>query len=422
MLVRPSAGLRACATGAMLATVVGCASTHPRAGTSPPAAPLPPGAPASVSAPPACAGEVAGTLATVAARVYREAQAGSNVAEARHRVERSSVLDDAVARGDTAAAGAALRTLLAGQIIRIEVSDARRVLARAGHSPAIAPVVGVLRGPTGAPVGGYRLSVEKQGSFVNLLQGITGSHVRLRTTHGVLRSTPGFPPGAPARGPLRNGAHHTYAVSLPVHTFMGTPASVTLLTTPPQRCAGDRAQVSATTLGQVARRIYDEEAMSTRVRNVQARIASFAPLRRAVARRDPVAARQAIVALFRSHIHVVRVRVSTRGGGLLVDVGGPDVLAPVFSLLRDRAGRTLGTLVFALQDDAGYVKLVKRFIGAQVTLRRGGRLIPSPPALGARTPSVPAGPRTRGRPVRVFSFAGTAFPAGELRISVLIGD
>lgn len=410
MLVRVSAALRACATGAMLAALVGCGSTHPRASAPAPGPPLPPGARASAGAPPTCADEVAGTLATVGTRVYREAQSGSNAAEARHRIERSSVLSAAVARGDGNAAGAALRTLMAGQIIRIEVRDARHVLARAGHTPAIAPVVGVLRGPTGASVGSYRLSVENEGSFVNLLQGITGAQVRLSEAHRVLRSTPGFPPGAPAHGPLLVGTHRAFAVSLPVQTFAGTSASTTLLTKAPQQCAGDRAQVSATTLGQVTRRIYDEEAMSTRVRTVQARIASFVPLSRAVARRDPVAAREAIVALFRSHIHVVRVRVST-SRGLLVDVGGPDVLAPVSGPLRDRSGRTVGTLVFALQDDAGYVKLVRRFIGAEVTLRRGGRLVPSVPAPRAR----------HGRAVRVFSFTGTAFPAGELRISVLIG-
>ncbi len=412
MLVGLSAAPRACATGALLAAAVGCGSTHSRPGTSSPGPPLPPGAPASVSAPSSCADTVAGTLATVGTRVYREAQSGSNATEARRRIERSSVLSGAVARGDGAAAGAALRTLMAGQIIRIEVSDARRVLAGAGHAPAIAPVVGVLRGPTGAAVGSYRLSVENEGAFVNLLQGITGSQVRLSVAHRMLRFTPGFPSGAPAHGPVRVDAHRAYAVSLPVQTFGGASASTTLLTKPPPRCVGDRAQISATTLGEVARRIYDEEAMSTRVRTVQARIGSSTLLRRAVARRDPLGARQAIVALFRSHVHVVRVRVSTRREGLLVDVGGPDVLAPVTGPLRDRTGRTVGTLVFALQDDAGYVKLVRRFTGAEVTLRRRGRLVPSVPAPRAR----------HGRAVRVFSFTGTAFPAGELRISVLIGD
>jgi len=421
VIVRPGAGAAAvCAVGAVLAAGVGCGSAHPRAGAPPPRQAPPSPARARRISGPACAGVAAATLATVAARVYREAQAGSNVAEARSRVERSSVLSDAVVRGDGTAAAAALRTLMAGQIIRIEVQEAGRVLARAGQSPALAPVVGVLRGPTGAPVGQYRLSVENEASFVGLLQGITGSQVLLRGTRGVLRSTPGFPPGAPPRGPLRTGGRSAYAVSIPVQTFRGQQAQVTLLTAPPQRCAGGRDQVSAATLGQVARRIYDEEVMSKRVHGVQARIASFQPLRKAVATHDPVAARQAIVALFRSHIHVVRVRVSTPGGGLLVDVGGPEVLAPVSGPLRDRTGRTLGTLVFALQDDAGYVKLVKRFTGAEVILRSGGRPITSTLAPGAGTAPTLVRPRGRGPNRRAFSFTGTAFPAGDLRISVLV--
>ncbi len=401
--------------------LAGCGATHPRA--NPPTRPPPlSAARASPSAAPACASEVADTLATVARRVYREAQAGANVAEARNRIERSSALSDAVARGDGPAAGAALRALLAGQIARVEVRDTRRVLARAGHSPAIAPVVGALRGPTGVPVGQYRLSVENEAAFVNLLQGITGSQVLLRGTRGVLRSTPGFPPGAPSRGPLRIRARSAYAVSVAVQTFGGEPARVTLLTAPApaQPCSGGRAQVSAATLGQVARRIYDEEVMSARVRTVQARIARFAPLRDAAARRDPAAARRAIVALFGSHIHVVRIRVSTRGGGLLVDVGGPDVLGPVSGPLRDRSGRALGTLVFALQDDAGYVKLVKRFTGAEVILRRGARQITSTVVPGLGTPPAQGRHRRSGHSLRVFSFTATAFPTGDLRISVLI--
>jgi hypothetical protein len=78
---------------------------------------------------------------------------------------------------------------------------------------------------------------------------------------------------------------------------------------------------------------------------------------RAVAERSPTATRAAIVGFFEEHLHVVRVRV-TVGGRLLVDVGGPYVLAPVRGTLREH-GRDVGRFEMAIQDDAGYLKLAR---------------------------------------------------------------
>ena len=82
---------------------------------------------------------------------------------------------------------------------------------------------------------------------------------------------------------------------------------------------------------------------------------------------------EAVAALvFKPHWHIVRLRVVA--GGVLADVGGPEVPAPVSGSLRAH-GRTLGRYVLSVQDDLGYVKLVTRFIGAPIDLYRNGSAV-----------------------------------------------
>jgi hypothetical protein len=115
----------------------------------------------------------------------------------------------------------------------------------------------------------------------------------------------------------------------------------------------------------------------------------------------------------------VRVRLF-RGTRLLVDVGGPYVLAPVAAVLRDAGERPIGRVVLAVQDDMGYMLLAHRFTGAEVVMRVGshqvmGTLRPGP----RRIPD--AGPVTyRGTRYEAVSFKATAFPTGSLRISLLV--
>ena len=77
------------------------------------------------------------------------AASGDDVAQAVGRVQSSTALASAIRSGARARAGAALRALLAGQIVRIEVLRGGHVLASAGAGPAIAPVRGSIPG-TGA--------------------------------------------------------------------------------------------------------------------------------------------------------------------------------------------------------------------------------------------------------------------------------
>jgi hypothetical protein len=191
------------------------------------------------------------------------------------------------------------------------------------------------------------------------------------------------------------------------------------------RCAGSPAQTHVATLGSVGERIYQEEAGSAYVRATLHHIEADADFQHAVATRDLAATRAAIVGLFAAHIHVVRVRVnvSEPSGAqrFFYDLGGPYVLAPVHGTLRS-AGKLVGHFSFAIQDDAGYMKLAHRFTGAEVLMSTGakqvqGTLQPGPASVPAR-----GAVSYDGRDYQAYSFTGEAFPSGPLRISLLVAS
>jgi hypothetical protein len=173
-------------------------------------------------------------------------------------------------------------------------------------------------------------------------------------------------------------------------------------------------------VGLVAARIYANELSSSEVSSDKSQVEGFSPLLSAVASGDRAAVREAVTSLVFSHTHVVRLRV-TRGGEVLADVGGPDILAPVSGSLR-HGGRTVGHYVLSVQDDLGYVKLVTRFIGVPLVLRAGSRTLPVAGALSPGPASIPAhGSVTyRNTTYEAFSFNAQVFPSGPLRISLLV--
>ncbi|HEV8151572.1 MAG TPA: hypothetical protein VGP78_01510 [Solirubrobacteraceae bacterium] len=379
--MRPT--LRAAAV-VIAALVLGCgaASERPVSGTA---------RATTAPSPAACRRSVVAGLAAVARRIHREAASGADIAEARRRVRRSSALLAAVSGGDAPAARRALQALREGQIARADVDARGRRLAAVGHGTGLAPATVRLRGPDGRAVGRVVLATTDVASFRRLVHRLTGARVattaRGTTSAGpaaVLRSRVLLAPGAAA-----SPAERTFVLTFPAAAAQAT------------GCATGSPRLVAAAL--VARRLAFEEGHGATVARVVARVERDAAFRRAVAADDPAATRAAIVALFRDHIHVVRVRVE-RAGRLLVDVGGPYVLSPARGVVRDGAGAVAGRFELALQDDSGFVKLVRRFTGARVSLGTAAGHVPvSPPLLAdAGYPSA--------------SFTAAAFPAGALRV------
>jgi hypothetical protein len=197
-------------------------------------------------------------------------------------------------------------------------------------------------------------------------------------------------------------------------------ASLGAAATPTSPCGPEAAETLARTVGLVGSRIYANELSSSEVARDKRQVESFTPLLDALARRDRRAVREAVMSLVFSHTHVVRLRVS-RGGEVLADVGGPEILAPVSGTLR-RGGTTVGHYVLSVQDDLGYVKLVTRFTGVPLVLREGSHTLPVAGAVSPGPASIPAhGPVSyRGRTFEAFSFDAQVFPSGALRISLLV--
>lgn len=365
-----------------------------------------------------CAQTDTRVLAGVASRVYREAATGGDVEQAAHRVRSSRALAGAIAGGDASAAGAALRGLALNQITGVEVLRGGRVFASAGSAPSLAPVRGAIPG-TGAS---FVLSVQSDADFLQVVRQITGAQVALLSRSREIEGTGAAraPAEIPASGATTLAGTPYEVGSLSGERYPSGSLRVALLVPAHAiSCAGSAREAYVEALGRVGERIYAEERAGAQVAATQRLLEGSRAFQMAVAARSAAATRTAIVGFFRAHIHVVRVRV-TVGGRLLVDVGGPYVLAPVHGTLR-MGGRTIGEFEWAIQDDAGYEKLAHLFTGAQVLMRTGAIQVMGTFAGPASLPSrgaVSYGGRTYG----AFSFAAQRFPSGALRISLLVEE
>jgi hypothetical protein len=395
--------LAAGACGAAAATrSLSSASSSPTS-----SAPLPPSE---------CAPAIAGTLGTVARRIYREAAAGSIVGEAIHRVQSSSALAAAVKAGNVPSTHSLLAELMAGQIARIEILRSGHPFASAGSGSAIAPVERPLPGSGGAR---FIVSVQSAEAFLLVARQVTGAEVVLSAGSRALGETVHVTSTLPESGAARVDGTDYQVVSLSGSVYPSGPLEIRLLAPSSDvSCPGPAAQTRVETLGRVGERIYREELESPYVKATVRHMEASAAFRTAVAAHDVAATRAAILGFFGAHIHVVRVRV-TVGSRLLIDLGGPHVLAPVHGTLRQDS-ETIGHFTMAIQDDAGYLRLAHLFTGAEILMRTSagqveGTLRPGPASLPTRGPV-----NFEGRTYEGYSFTGEAFPSGPLRISLLI--
>ncbi len=373
--------------------------------------------------PPAtCRTTVMGAIERVAARAYDEVARGRVIGGSRAEVERARALVAAVATGDPlAATNAARRLEAATQIAFLRVDGGRRALVRLGQGPAIAGASGVLRAGRQI-VGRYSLAVQGDAGYTAVVHGLTGAAVLVRQGHRQLAGllAPG-PADIPGSGVVRYRGVDYVAYSFDRPAYPAGSERISLLAPPSlfRVCAATEAQTVANVLGPLAMRIYAHEATSRSERTTIAYMERYRPFVDAVAAGDPAGTRAAIIAFFRSHRHIVRVR-ALRAGRLVTDVGGPYVLAPVTGTLR-RSGRVVGRFETAIQDDAGYLALTQVYTGAQVILRVGNVQVPSS-TLSPGPAAIPdrGAVAYAGRRYEAYSFNGTAFPGGTLRISLLV--
>lgn len=419
---------------------------------------------ASNIGPNACATTVLDALGDIAWRVYREGIFSERTAAATAYVERSRALRLAVERDDPAAASAAARKLIgtghmtslrvtlgAGSTLGDQASGSsgmpgaranaandpsERVLVNAGTPSALAPLHGLIKSASGVPIARFVTSVWADEGLVDETNGITQGQTVLRESGRdvaaaqsfALPAGPSGEPGAPRGTVTVKGVTYDYISFAATAYPDGRPLRIYVLRTPSSLaslCASTSTGTLANTLERVAQLIYTSEAGPHALVAVH-RAQHNQALLRAVAAREPEAARLAIDKLLNQHI--VRMRVSSGGDGgtLLSDVGGPYVLAPVSAPLRLN-GRQIGTMVLSIQDDEGYKRLAERLAGLDVLMYTESasghpQLVKNSLGPGPPPSSVPAsGPYSyNGHAYQVFTIHARAFPFGSLRIVALI--
>jgi hypothetical protein len=169
----------------------------------------------------------------------------------------------------------------------------------------------------------------------------------------------------------------------------------------------------------VARRIYTGELRGSEVSANAARVSGDSELRKALAGSDEAGVYAAVHRLvYTPHWHIVRLRV-VKNGRVIADVGGPYVVAPVSGPLKWH-GRTLGSYVMSVQDDAGYMKLVSHFVGVPIDLYVSaafvmGTLQPPPPSWSDDQSATLA-----GHTYQTHVLSALAFPTGTLHATLFV--
>jgi hypothetical protein len=383
------------------------------------------GPPAVELASPQCADATARALGKVAESVYHEIAGGRIALPAAERVASAPTVVAAAEAGNPKALRMAIAPLLRDQLVRVRVSIGKRTLAEYGTANGIAPVSTPLRNVAGVEIGTVTASEEGMYGYASTVYAITEAQVFGRAGARWLGGSE-----SPSPGSLPDHGEVTFrGTRYAVYSFAGTgfPKSAmrtfVLAPVPLASACGRNPEETATdAIGAVAMKIYREEQSGPATRAVVRDFERSRAFQRAVATDEPAGATEVIDAFFKTTLHVVRVR-ATLGEKLVVDVGGPHVLAPIRGDVKGTSGHVVGHFLLSVQDDLGYVILTHRFTGAQVFLY-GDPTHPEP-IVGSASPaplSVPDHGAVVYDGVRywAYSFDAEAFPKGQLRVSLLI--
>jgi hypothetical protein len=217
----------------------------------------------------------------------------------------------------------------------------------------------------------------------------------------------------------------------------------------PSACAHTALGALASIVG----RVYREGVESERTATALAFIRRSLPLREALERDDPAAARAAAQALIATgHLTTLRVwggggeggggsRVGNASGGggahgsgpssgqasgqgsgqILADVGAPGALAPLHGTIRGAGGAPIGTFAASVWADAGFVEESDGIAQSTVVLREHGRTVAGSLALGPREPPPGSGTVTVEKTAYAYiSLPAAAYPDGHaLRVYIL---
>jgi hypothetical protein len=190
------------------------------------------------------------------------------------------------------------------------------------------------------------------------------------------------------------------------------------------------AQTVLGALGDVALRVYREGVSSERTASAMYLIEHSIPLREAVERNDPQAARAAARALLATG-HMTNLTVlggpgaAGNGGRTLAVAGASAALAPVRGTLINAAGATIGSFIASVWADSGFLDETNGIAESSTVLRAagatiGGQTLPGSLSLPAGELSAQGALTVRGVAYRYTSFPANAYPTGRpLRVYLL---
>ncbi|HEX4109398.1 MAG TPA: hypothetical protein VHX88_14775 [Solirubrobacteraceae bacterium] len=351
----------------------------------------------------------------MARRVYGEAVSSDTTRTAVRLLRQSPTLRAAIRTGNPREAQAAVAPLLADRhLARLTILRNGRSFISVGPADALVTTEAHL-GPRALMM----VSVQTASGLVETVLGLTGGAVSVRDGARTIAGRSLVSRPLPASGVVTVDRHPFAAVSFTGRLYSGAPVQIGLLRSYASLaplCSATPARTAIQALAFTGLRIYAQEnGLGGAVAEQMARVEHDGQLLRALAHHDRRALRIAIDDVLNQHI--VRLRV-IGPRGLIVDVGGPHVLAPHSGELYLR-GRPIGSFVLSVQDDLGYLLLAQRLVGVDVLMREGATQV-----LGTLSPG-PANPPAfgpviyEGRRYETYSFQATAFPAGPLRISLL---